>query len=203
MSFFDRLKWPLTSIAGMHVIILYCLFMFSSAAFFRNPWTPWPYLSDFGNTVYNPSGAVLYNLGCILTGLMLFPFYIGLYKWYSKESWRKVLIIITQLIGLASGFALIMIGVFNENYGTPHETWSTVFFMLNLGVLILANISLFTHPKFLKFIAIYGFIVAVINLALVVLPSSSIIEWFTVFTALVYAGLLSINTVKAFPIGKK
>jgi hypothetical membrane protein len=110
---------------------------------------------------------------------------------------------ITQIVGLASGFALIMIGVFNESYGYWHNFWSTVFFMLNLGVLILANISLLTHPKFLKLIAIYGFIVAVINLALVVLPSSSIIEWFTVFTALGYAGLLSINMIKAFPTSKK
>ena len=203
MSFIDRGKWPVTSIAGVRVIIFYCFFTFASIVFFQNPWSPWPYLSDFGNTVYNPGGAVLYNLGCILTGLMLFPFYIGLYKWYGKESWRKVLIIITQIVGLASGFALMMIGVFNENYGDPHHLWSTVFFMLNLGVLILANISLLTHPKFIKLIAVYGFIVAVVNLALVVLPSSSIIEWFTVFTALGYAGLLTINMVKAFPAGKK
>jgi hypothetical membrane protein len=203
MSFLGRMRWPLTSIAALHVIVLYCLFTFSSAVFFGNPWTPWPYLSDFGNTVYNPSGAVLYNLGCILTGLMLFPFYIGLYKWYTRESWRKILIIVTQIVGLASGFSLIMIGVFNENYGYPHSLWSRVFFMLNLGVLILAGITLLTHPKFIRPIAIYGFIVAAINLAFVVLPSSSTIEWFTVFTALGYAGLLAINMLKAFPAGKK
>jgi hypothetical protein len=70
--------------------------------------------------------------------------------------------------------------------------------MLNLLVLILANIALVTHLKFIKPIAIYGFVVAIINLAFVVLPESSIIEWFTVFTALGYAGLLVVNMLKAF-----
>jgi hypothetical membrane protein len=198
MEMLDRLKWPLSSIAGILVIVFYCIFTLVSAAMFLPSWSPWPYLSDFGNSVYNPSGAIFYNLGCILTGIMLFPFYIGLYKWYTKEQWRKVLLIVTQIIGMASGFALILIGVFNEDFGAPHILWSDIFFFLNLLVLIFANISLITHPKFIKPIAIYGFIVAVINLAFVVLPSTSIIEWFTVFTALGFAGLLVINMLKAF-----
>jgi hypothetical membrane protein len=131
---------------------------------------------------------------------VLIPFYLGLYKWYTKEQWRKILIIITQIVGIASGIALILIGVYPEN-STPvgfHHLWSITFFMLNLLVLILANIALVTHPKFIKPIAIYGFVVAIINLAFVVLPESSIIEWFTVFTALGYAGLLVVNMLKAF-----
>ena len=206
----DKLKWPLSSIAGLLVIVFYCLFTLVSAVLFRNPWSPWPYLSDFGNTVYNPSGAIFYNLACILTGLALFPFYIGIYKWYTKTTWRNVLIMITQIIGLASAFSLIMIGVFYENSagesmipGGAHEFWSMVFFMLNLLVLIFANVSLLTHPKFIKLVAVYGFAVAIINLALVVLPSSSVIEWFTVFTALGFAGLLVINMLKAFRTGAK
>jgi hypothetical membrane protein len=198
MEMLDRLKWPLSSIAGILVIVFYCIFTFTSAALYIGPWSPFPYLSDFGNSLLNPAGAVFYNLGCILTGIMLFPFYIGLYKWYTKEPWRKILIIVTQIIGIASGFALIMIGVFSEDSGAPHLLWSDVFFFLNLLVLILANISLITHPKFIKPIAVYGFIVAAINLAFVFLTSSSIIEWFTVFTALGFAGLLVINMLKAF-----
>jgi hypothetical protein len=207
MSFLDRLKWPLSSISGIFVILFYCIFTLISAVMYVGPWNPWPYLSDFGNTLagFNPSGAIFYNLACILTGIMLFPFYIGLYKWYTKETWRKILIIITQIVGMMSAFSLIMIGVFYEN-SLPvgaHHLWSYIFFLLNLLVLIFANISLITHPKFIKLIAIYGFIVAIINLAFVVIGTSSVIEWFTVFTALGYAGLLVINMVKAFPQGKK
>jgi hypothetical protein len=205
MKALDNLRWPLSSIAGILVIVFYCVLTFTSAAIFPGSWSPLPFLSDFGNTGYNPNGAIFYNLACILTGLALIPFYIGLYKWYTKATWRNVLVIITQLIGLASAVSLIMIGIFYENSpaentipGGAHEFWSFVFFVLNLLVLIFANVSLLTHPKFIKPIAVYGFAVAIINLALVVLPISSIIEWFTVFTALGYAGLLVINMLKAF-----
>jgi hypothetical protein len=199
MKALDKLRWPLSSIAGILVIVFYCVLTFTSAAIFPRPWSPWPYLSDFGNTSYNPNGAIFYNLACILTGLALFPFYVGLYKWYTKATWRNILIIITQIFGVASAFSLIMIGVFYENASPPgaHLLWSNVFFMLNLLVLVFANVSLLTHPKFIKLIAIYGFAVAIINLALVTV-GSSIIEWFTVFSALIYAGLLVINMVKAF-----
>jgi hypothetical protein len=210
MKALDTLRWPLSSIAGILVIIFYCVLTFKSALIFPGPWSPWPYLSDFGNTVKNPIGAVSYDSACILTGLALFPFYIGLYKWYTKTTWRNVLVIITQIVGLASAVSLIMIGVFYENSpwqntiaGGAHEFWSMVFFILNLLVLIFANVSLLTHPNFIKPIAIYGFAVAIINLALVVLPSSSVIEWFTVFTALGFAGLLVINMAKVFKPGAK
>ena len=198
MKALDKLRWPLSSIAGLLVIVFYVVFMLISAAIFPTSWTPFPYLSDFGSSSLNPHGAVFYNLACILTGIMLFPFYIGLYKWYTKLQWRNILIMITQIIGVASGFSLIMIGVFNEDYMSAHVMWSDIFFFLNLLVLIFANVSLITHPSFIKPIAIYGFIVAAINFALVFITGSSIVEWFTVFTALAYAGLLVINMLKAF-----
>jgi hypothetical membrane protein len=202
MAFLDKLKWPLSSIAGILVIVLYCIFTFTAAALFPLSWSPFPYLSDFGNSSYSPHGAIFYNLGCILTGLMLFPFFLGLYKFYTKEQWRKILTIISQIVGLASGFALIMIGVFSEDYMASHIFWSNVFFILILFVLILTNISLLTHPKFNKLIAIFGFVVALIDFVFVVISGGAIIEWFTVFSALVYVAFVVVSMLKAFPKGK-
>jgi hypothetical membrane protein len=68
------MKWPLSSVAGATVIVLYCAFTFSSWALFPtayNPITNW--LSDLGNSSYNPRGAILYNLGCIFTGIAYSP----------------------------------------------------------------------------------------------------------------------------------
>jgi len=202
-------KWPLICTAGILVILFYCVFTFTSVAVFlaRAPFNPvnnW--LSDLGNSSpdYNPSGAVFYNVGCILTGLALFPFYAGLYKWYTDERWRKALLITSQAVGVCSGFALIMIGVFSENAGWLHPFWSMVFFLLNFLVLVFVNVSLFTHPKFMKPVGVYGFAVAAINLALVATSvSMPLVEWFTVFTALGFAGLLVVNTFKAAPLGKR
>lgn len=190
---------PISSLAGVAVIILYCVFTFSSWALFSTTYSPVTnWLSDLGNSspTYNPRGAILYNLGCILTGIALFPFFIGLYKWYTDEKWRKMSLSISQAVGCLAAFALIMIGVFSEDSGSLHILWSDVFFLLNLVVLILVGASLFTHPRYIKAIAYYGFTVAAINLAFVFVSNTPLLEWFTVFTSLGYVGLITYNMAK-------
>jgi hypothetical membrane protein len=183
--------------AAIFVIVFYCAFTLTSIALFPTAFSPVVnYLSDLGNSTFNPRGAWFYNAGCILTGLALFPFYAGFYEWYTPERRRKLLITATQIVGFLSAFSLIMIGVFSEDSMTQHLFWSEFFFIFNLLVLILANISLLTRPKFIRPIGYYGLAVAVVNLLFVVLTSTPLLEWFTVFTALVYAGLLAYNSLK-------
>ena len=190
-------KMPISIISGILVIVIYCAFTFISLGLFPTPYSPIKnWLSDLGNSSYNPNGAIFYNLGCILTGALLFPFYIGLYTWYMDKTWHKILIIATQIVGCCSAFALIMIGIFSEDFLEPHIFWSEVFFELNLLVLILAAVSLFCHPKFFKPIGIYAIVVAIINLVFTFVIIIPILEWFTVFTALGFAGLLVFNMYK-------
>jgi hypothetical membrane protein len=192
------LKWPVSCIAGIVVIILYCTFTFTSLALYPTPYNPASnWLSDLGNSSFNPSGAVLYNTGCILTGIALFPFFLGLYEWFTNETWRKIMLVVTQTIGSLAAFSLIMVGVFSEDFMSLHTTWSSVFFLLNLTVLVLLGATLFTHAHYMKPIAYYGFVVAAINLLFVLAYNTPLFEWFTVFTALGYVGLLVYNMFKA------
>jgi hypothetical membrane protein len=191
------MKWQISTVSGVAVIVLYCVFTFSSWALYPTPYSPvnnW--LSDLGNSTANPNGAILYNLGCILTGIALFPFFIGLCKWYTTEKWRKATLITSQAVGCAVAFALIMIGVFSEDAGSMHVLWSDIFFLLNLIVLILSGASLITHPRCIKAIPAYGFLVAIVNLAFIFVSSTPILEWFTVFSALAYVGALAYNITK-------
>jgi hypothetical protein len=48
----------------------------------------------------------------------------------------------------------------------------------------------------MKAIGVYGFIVAAINLLFILLYDTPLFEWFTVFTALGYVGLLAYNMIK-------
>lgn len=194
------LKWPILPVAGVLVMVFYCAFTFTSVVLFPSPFSPvnnW--LSDLGNSSFNPNGAVFYNIGCVLTGLALFPFFAGLHEWYTNERRRNAMIVVTQAFGFLCAFALMMIGVFSEDYMAQHVFWSSVFFLFNLVVLILANISLMTHSKFRRPIGYYGLIVALINLLFLVSSDTPLLEWFTVFTALGYVALLSHNTFKLLP----
>jgi hypothetical protein len=65
-----------------------------------------------------------------------------------------------------------------------------------LIVLVLIGAFLFTHPRYIKAISYYAFAVAAINVALLVVPSTPLLEWFTVFTALGYVGLISYNMIE-------
>jgi hypothetical membrane protein len=188
---------PILSISAVFVILFYCAFTFTSIALFPTAFSPVVnYLSDLGNSTFNPTGAWFYNAGCILTGLALFPFYAGFYEWYTPERKRRLLMVATQVVGGLSAFSLIMIGVFSEDSIAQHLFWSELFFVLNLLVLVLANIALLTRPKFIKPIGYYGLVVAVVNLLFVILANTPLLEWFTVFTALVYAALLAYNTLR-------
>lgn len=190
------MRWPISSLAGVFVIMLYCIFTFSSWALYPTAYNPVDnWLSDLGNSTSNPRGAIVYNLGCILTGIALFPFFVGLYKWYTNERWRKISVQISQAVGCIAALALIMIGVFSEDSGSLHILWSSIFFLLNLIVLIVMGVSLLTHAK-RRIIGVYGLVVAAINLMFVVTSDTPILEWFTVFTALGFVGLLSYSTVK-------
>ena len=129
----------------------------------------------------------------------MFPFFAGFYYWHTDERWRKSPIVVTQAVGFIAAFSLMMIGVFSEDAGAIHHLWSLVFFVFNLLVLILANVSLITHRKFIRPVGYYGLVVAVINLLFVGLAYTSLLEWFTVYTALGYAAFLSDNTFSASP----
>ena len=185
-------------IPGILVIASYYIFTFISLALYPTPFSPLDnWLSDLRNSSYNPDGAIFYNLGCILTGSALFLFYLGMYKFYKQEIWHKILVIINQIVGICSGFALIMLGIYSEDFMEPHMIWAGLFFWFNLIVLILANIILLFHENFMKLISIYGFSVAGINVLFLFITIFNVLtpllEWITVFAALGYVGLIVFN----------
>ena len=190
-------RWPLTTLTGILAILIYIGFTLTSWAFYPEPFGPSThYLSRLGNFDYSPIGAYFYNLGCILTGIVLFPFFIGLYEWYTENKLGKGLLIIGQAFGICSAIALILIGVFSENQGAPHMLASSIFFELNFVVLILISLALLFHPKFLKVIAVYGLILDFLTLVFAFTFGGPLVEWLTVFGSLVFVGLVSQNTSK-------
>ncbi|MEJ2252702.1 MAG: hypothetical protein P8Y97_23970, partial [Candidatus Lokiarchaeota archaeon] len=123
----------------------------------------------------------------------LFPFFIGFYKLYREEIWHKILVIIGQGIGCFAAFALIMIGIFSEDFMNLHVLWSNIFFLVILFVLIVISFALLLHKAFKKPIAFYGIIIAILDLIFLYFFNTPILEWFDVFTALSWVGLIIYN----------
>ncbi|TFG31114.1 DUF998 domain-containing protein [Candidatus Thorarchaeota archaeon] len=190
-------KWPIVTLSGLLVILLYCIFTITSWALYPEPYGPLThYLSRLGNFDYSPLGAYFYNLGCILTGVALIPFFLSLRIWVGESKPQVVLLLLGQLIGVLSACALIMIGIFSEDQGAPHMTASSTFFVLNFVVLILVNIALLWHKQFIKPIALYGIAICVLSLGFEISIGGPIVEWFTVFGSLIFVALISINSLK-------
>lgn len=201
-------KISIGPISGILAIIIFCIFTFTAFTLFPTHYTPISnWLSDLGNINLNPRGFIFFNVGCILTGLILFSFFFGLRSWYTSKKWQKNLLIAAQIIGIFSAFALIMVGIFPEDTGVKHLISSALFFISLLLVLIVVNISLLKHAKFKTWIGYYGFFAALVDLILIILVTLSLLgipsnfsapltEWLAVFISLSWMGMLVYNMIK-------
>lgn len=192
-------KYPLATIGGALVVIVYCLFTLLSWAFYPDSYGPSThYLSRLGNFNYNPFGAYFYNWGCILTGIFILPFFIGLYVWYSRKIIQGIFLFIGLILGCASGFALMLIGYFSEDQGAPHMAASSLFFTILFVTLVFLIIALLLNPSFNKIVGIYGLGITFSSLYFALTVGGPVTEWYSVFGSLLFVALLSWNTMKSW-----
>ncbi|MFX0207240.1 MAG: DUF998 domain-containing protein [Candidatus Hodarchaeota archaeon] len=198
---FNPLRWPKVSIVGIAGITIYCIFTFISFSFFPRNFNPFSNnLSELGDFYDNPNGAIFYNLGMVITGLVSMLFYIGLYKWFMNKK-KNNLLVVGLVAGIINALAIIMAGIFSETQETftQHVFWSTLIFISFFPVLILVNISIcITYSDFNKLIAYYGFGVALIDLSFRVFLAFTgvsanvpLIEWLAVFSYISWIGVLA------------
>jgi hypothetical membrane protein len=199
MSIFNTRK-NISIIFGFLVIVIYCTFTMISWALYPLDFAPWThYLSRLGNFDYSPFGAYFYNWGCILTGVVLIPFFAGLYVWGLENVVKKGLLYIGQGLGIYSAVALVLIGVYSEDLGAPHMTASSTFFLINFFTLIVLGFALSLHDEFPKFIGLYGILVSFSSLLMELTIGGSTTEWYTVFAALFFVGLVCLATSMSLP----
>ncbi len=200
----NPLKWPYYCIAGIISILFFFIFSYIAYLHFPINYSIFTnYVSELGNSLRNPSGAIYFNIGVILTGIALFPFFIGLYLWYSEVTWRTTLIIISQLFGFGAAFSVIMVGFFPEHLITAHLFWSYLFFIMLLIFTLLISISLFTHPDFNRIISIFGFVIVALYVLFFYLVINNlfiglnyILEWLMVIFIFTLFGLITLNMFK-------
>jgi hypothetical membrane protein len=81
-----RARFSLTTIAGLLPIVIYLSFTLVASAYYPTSFTPGDnWLSDLGNRILNPQGAVFYRIAAALTGLMLAVFFIALVASFRRQ----------------------------------------------------------------------------------------------------------------------
>lgn len=180
-----------TSLLGYFTIGIYLVFTCISAFFnlsLMDPINHW--VSDLGNSILNPYGAAIYNIGCILTGSFLMIFFIGLKNLLNIMEKGKKFLVLIIIFGIFLSFSDIMIGVFSEYTFDAHLFWSLTFFITLLPILLFGGIVLTKYVNFPRSIGYYGIILTLINI-LFLFFYIPVFEWITIFSSLSFVGLIS------------
>lgn len=182
-------KWPISVVSGIFVIVIFWTFVFISMVHYPttyNPFNNW--MSNLGNSKLNPDGAIFFNLGCIICGIAMFPFFIGLYEWYIGGKRNRNLTIGTQISGFYCAFAMIMLGVFPEDYLVIHIFWAISLFATSFFTFVFPSIALYRY-KFTRNVAIFGYSAAAVNFVLWIFIFP-IMEWVTISLSFLFIGVI-------------
>ena len=92
-----------------------------------SPLTNW--LSDLGNPTRNPSGAIYYNAGGILTSAVLVLFFAGMYNWKRGDKKAKSFLRLSQVCGIVFALAFLMSALFPLGVNdSVHSSFSIMLF---------------------------------------------------------------------------
>jgi len=168
----------------------------TALAYFNYPLAYSPlanWLSDLGNPLANPNGAFWYNLGVVLTGVCLTFFFLGMEIWNDGDKRRRIVLRITQAMGIISSLALIVSALFPLGAQTLMHEISGKAHIFFVGFFLAFSASLFFRlPRMPKWIPIFGILAAVINFIYgVFLFSVYIAEWAAIGAFIVYVLIIS------------
>jgi hypothetical protein len=199
-------RWPWGSIFGFSVTGLYTAFTAIAIARYPQKVSPLDtYLSMLGNADLSPHGAIFYNRAVILAGLSVIPFFIAIYLFYVDYG-PKMLSLIGLVAGLTNGLAVFMTGVNPLRLTgdvTAHITWSYIIFFSLIPVFLAFGLVFWRIKGFPRYIGLYGFAACAIDIIfLATLVSGhigaglgSIMEWFSVFSYLIWIALISLDVL--------
>jgi hypothetical protein len=184
-------------VAGVTAAAIYLAF--TTVAFFKYPaeystLTNW--LSDLGNPLVNRSGAIFYNLGCILTSLSLVAFYFGLRIWNTGDKKLMILLTIAQISGIVSSIFLIVTALFPLGSHTSTHVFSGKMHVIFLGFfLTFSATALLKHPASIKWFAYFGFFTALVNFIYgAFLYSVFAAEWIAIGMFIIYVLMISCDS---------
>jgi len=192
---------PVCFASAVQCSVTYVFFAFLSCAKYPLPISPFRnWLSDLGDQIVNPKGAVFYNLGVILTALCLaIWFTAGLRQWrLDGNASHKRLLVISQAAGVLSAFALTMSAIYPINLPEVHSFWSRIHFMMFSMGFGFSVAALRYHPGFTRLNLYLGICAAIMPTLMLVFGKACLLEWVAVGCIIAYVlsvGIVSLNFI--------
>ena len=192
-------RWQVGSVCGVLGVLVYVTLACIAYLHYPDAYSPLTNaLSQLGSPPLNPAGAIFYNLGGILLGLLLLPFYLDMSRWNTSSRSQKILIAGAQAAGIISSLALISSCVFPAGTHTPIHVASAGTAMLSsVFFWIFSGFGMLKNPAGVKWISYFGYVPLVgISIIVFVLKQRFLVEWVAVSLFLVYVLLLAYNGPK-------
>lgn len=192
------IKRYLLPITGFTAVIIYLLFTVISFSFYPSEYSSFNnWLSDLGNPLANPTGAIYYNLGCIITALLLILFCLGLHIWDTGIKRTRTLLIIARIAGILAALSLIIASLFPLGTFTSVHSISSKMLSTFLGFFLAFSATvLLRHPAAVKWFAIFGYVTALVNFIYgVFLYEVFIAEWISLGMFIIFILMLTHNSI--------
>ena len=150
-------------------------------------------LSELGDR--SRAGAIYFNSAAIITGVLALLFAIGLYRVLSTTAGGRMG---TGLLAFAA-LLLVGIGLFPIDTGTPHTLLSYAFFAIAALALFVLVPPIWKSHVFHASMGLLSFVLLVIGVAGVLLPTISSTEALAVACLLLWMGAMSVRMLWHHP----
>jgi hypothetical membrane protein len=182
--------------ASILVVLCYLVFTLLAYSRFQLPYSPiWNWLSDLGNVNLNPHGAIWYNIGIILTALLLLVFFLGLSRWkIGNKRIQIIMVVLTQVFGILGSVCMIMSAIFPINFSNVHSFWSVSLYIMLATAFAFSVAMLRYHQQVPRWLLALGVSTAVMVNLTSFLPTVYLLEWITVLLFLGYVCLVGVET---------
>lgn len=190
--------WPISTqmitiiIPIFTVLVLISIYLFGPSFSFVEH-----HMSTLGTQRRNPMGFLYFDIACIITGILLYPFFYGLKEWATEDKVMNIILYIAIGIGFIASFGIIMQAIFRGDFGYLHFLFSAVHWVADVFFLAIAPIPLLRHKKFYRPSIIICIIATIFNFIYVITRGAfPWIEWITAITSFAFAILLGANMIK-------
>jgi len=184
-----KMRLPICLTSAVLCALAYVVFTIVS--YTKNPLPLSPlrnWLSDLGNQITNPQGAIFYNLGVILCAVFLAIWFTpGLSQWKLKDHViQQRLLFVSQVGGILTAFALMMSALFPINHLKEHAFWSDINFILFGISFAFSVIALRYHPQFPRTLLFIGGLAAILPSMVLFINNAYWLEWVAVGLFIIY-----------------